>query len=272
MLKRTIVGVALAVLLIAVLYLGAAAQTALFTLAGILSVREIGQVFKQKGHKPCLVPAYLFAAFFGVWILFLQELPFLLFFVVCVMITAAEHILNKNRSVMDCFCGMLCLLYPLLFLALLLSMRMQFENGIGTSALLMAFICPLAGDTLAYFVGSLIGKRPLCPSISPKKTVEGSLASFAGGMVGALLVYVLQPLFGTAAIPAFLCMLIGFVCGFTGQVGDLFASSIKRFAGIKDFGNLLPGHGGVLDRIDSVLFSAPVVYLAISTYVVYFAA
>jgi phosphatidate cytidylyltransferase len=113
-------------------------------------------------------------------------------------------------------------------------------------------------DTGAYFVGSWFGKRgkaiPLAPHLSPKKSRQGAV----GGLVTATLVSLA---FGTwLGLPWYHCAVLGPLLGVLGQVGDLCESAMKRDLGIKDFGTLLPGHGGILDRFDSVLFTAPVAY------------
>jgi phosphatidate cytidylyltransferase len=110
-------------------------------------------------------------------------------------------------------------------------------------------------DIFAYFTGNLFGKHKLCPSISPKKTVEGSI----GGIIGSV---ILCGIFGWFFIPeGFVnCIIIGFAGSLISQIGDLSASVMKRKIGIKDWGTLIPGHGGVLDRIDSMLFTAPLVF------------
>ena len=110
-------------------------------------------------------------------------------------------------------------------------------------------------DIFAYFTGKLFGKHKLCPSISPKKTVEGSIGGVAGSVV-------LCGLFGYFFLPGgfVVCIIIGIVGGIVSQLGDLSASVMKRKMGIKDWSSMIPGHGGVLDRIDSLLFTAPMVY------------
>ena len=110
-------------------------------------------------------------------------------------------------------------------------------------------------DIMAYFSGYLLGKHKLCPHISPKKTIEGSV----GGVIGSV---VLSGLFGYFFMDDVLvhCMIIGVLGGIISQFGDLTASVFKRKMGIKDYGNLIPGHGGILDRFDSVLFTGPMVY------------
>jgi phosphatidate cytidylyltransferase len=110
-------------------------------------------------------------------------------------------------------------------------------------------------DIFAYFTGMAIGSRKLCPGISPKKTVEGAI----GGVLGSVL---LCGLFGFFFLPLGFgnCIVIGVVGGVTSQLGDLSASVLKRKIGIKDWSSLIPGHGGILDRVDSMLFTAPTVF------------
>jgi len=119
----------------------------------------------------------------------------------------------------------------------------------------LIFISAFGSDICAYFTGFAIGKHKLCPHLSPKKTIEGAV----GGVVGAALLCLLF-----ARIFASKYMLHSFIIGVIGailsQCGDLTASAFKRKMGIKDYGNLIPGHGGIMDRVDSILFTAPVVY------------
>jgi phosphatidate cytidylyltransferase len=111
-----------------------------------------------------------------------------------------------------------------------------------------------AGDTVAYFVGRALGKHPFAPHLSPKKTWEGAIASFAGSLlVGCAFSWWL-----TAPVPHLLAMAgVGNVAG---QAGDLLESAYKRSAGVKDSGALLPGHGGILDRIDALILATPAVW------------
>ncbi len=130
----------------------------------------------------------------------------------------------------------------------------------GAWLMLHIAVCVWATDTFAYLVGRAIGKHKLAPSLSPGKTWEGSL----GGLIGATLsgiafsAWIHQPLA--------LGISLGVLAGTVGQIGDLFESALKRERGIKDFGRLLPGHGGVLDRFDSLLFVTPLAYLIITRF------
>lgn len=124
----------------------------------------------------------------------------------------------------------------------------------------LIFITAFLTDTFAYFAGKFFGKRKLCPRLSPRKTIAGSIGGVFGSVLFCCIFGVIMQLMGMKP-DYFLLVLLGVVGSFAAQCGDLFASAIKRHYGIKDFGNIMPGHGGILDRIDSVLLTAPVVYI-----------
>jgi phosphatidate cytidylyltransferase len=126
--------------------------------------------------------------------------------------------------------------------------------GFKLAVLTMALIW--IGDTGAYFVGMALGKRPLAPKISPKKSMEG----LAGGALFTLAAAFLIARFWIWELSAWQALAIGLGVVIFGTLGDLFESLIKRDAGVKDSGSLLPGHGGVLDRFDSMMFALPFVY------------
>ena len=130
------------------------------------------------------------------------------------------------------------------------------QNGIYFLLLLLNFssVC----DMGAYFTGVTIGKHKLCPNISPKKTVEGAV----GGIVSSIIVTVILSLCFDKAIILPVILTIPFCI--LGMVGDLFASAIKRSVDLKDYGNLIPGHGGILDRVDSIIMIAPLLYICIT--------
>lgn len=112
------------------------------------------------------------------------------------------------------------------------------------------------GDTAAYYIGSLRGKMKLAPRISPGKTVEGAIAGLIGSVAGAMA-------YGVIFFPARVALsgfILAFIVGGAGQLGDLCESMLKRAVGLKDSGGLLPGHGGILDRLDSLLFAVPIVF------------
>jgi phosphatidate cytidylyltransferase len=119
------------------------------------------------------------------------------------------------------------------------------------------FLIGWATDTFAYYVGRSIGKRPLAPAVSPKKTWEGAI----GGTLGALLAGVLLKLSILPFINWVHVLVLTLIVAVVGQLGDLAESRMKRAAGVKDSGRLLPGHGGMLDRFDALILAAPAAYL-----------
>lgn len=143
---------------------------------------------------------------------------------------------------------------------------------LGQFLIWMVFIAAFLTDTFAYISGKNFGKHKLCPRLSPKKTIEGSIGGVIGSCVGMVLYGVIvQFIFGLGVNYSHL-ILLGIVGSAAAQFGDLAASRIKRQYGIKDYGNIMPGHGGVMDRFDSVMFTAPVVYLIVSNLPVIFVA
>ncbi len=127
----------------------------------------------------------------------------------------------------------------------------------------MAFISSWVSDTCAYLVGVMIGKHKLAPVLSPKKSIEGAVGGIAGAaLIGALFGRYLDGALGLDGMPVVLAV-VGGAGSVISQVGDLAASAIKRNHDIKDYGKLIPGHGGIMDRFDSVIFTAPITYFLI---------
>jgi phosphatidate cytidylyltransferase len=127
----------------------------------------------------------------------------------------------------------------------------------GVKWIFLLLIIVMAGDTAAFYVGSTLGKRKLYPIVSPKKSVEGMIGGLAGSCVGTLIA-------GATFFPELTvagAIATALIVGLLGQLGDLFESLLKRSFGVKDSGNIFPGHGGMLDRLDSVLFAAPSLYI-----------
>jgi phosphatidate cytidylyltransferase len=126
----------------------------------------------------------------------------------------------------------------------------------GRQWIFLTLITVMSCDTCAYFIGSKIGKRKLYPAVSPNKSVEGAI----GGLVGSVLGVLLVKLSFLPVIGFFDAVLIGLLLGVVGQLGDLFESLLKRACQVKDSGSMIPGHGGILDRLDSLLFAFPIIY------------
>ena len=115
----------------------------------------------------------------------------------------------------------------------------------------------MCGDSAAYYVGTAIGKHKLYPTVSPNKSVEGSVGGLLGSIIGAFIAKMtFFPQLSSAD-----CIIAATLLGILGQAGDLFESMLKRSFGVKDSGCIVPGHGGMLDRLDSILFAAPAAYI-----------
>lgn len=149
-----------------------------------------------------------------------------------------------------------------LSLSCLMHLRVMPHGG---GMVLIPLVAAFCSDSAALFVGMLFGKHKLAPLVSPKKTVEGAIGGLVGGMVGMFLFRVIFFFCTTRALNILWCLVIGLFGAAMGQLGDLSFSVIKRQYGIKDYGRLLPGHGGVLDRFDSVIFAAPVIWLILKS-------
>lgn len=145
-----------------------------------------------------------------------------------------------------------------LFMGMLISIR-----KIDKFIVILPFACAWLSDTGAYFIGSLLGKHKLCEKISPKKTVEGAIAGLIFSIIGSVLFISVMTNFAPNQMAIIKFAFIGLAAGAISQIGDLIFSCIKRDCGKKDFGSILPGHGGILDRFDSVLFVLPFIYYTI---------
>ncbi len=265
---RTVVAVALLALLGLVLWRGGLLQAIVLGVFSVIAVLEMQNVFKRVDMRPFILPQLALGG--GMFLLmyfvsgsdkpqntalFLTAAFFAAFFLL-----ALERALNKKRTNHDLAAGIVTLVYPLALFAFfgLVGFGRSDSSRI---ALVMVFAGVAMADNTAYLVGSMLGKHRLCPAISPKKSVEGAVAGLIGGALGGVISYFMQKLWGLD-IPILTHILICFTGGMIGQIGDLFASTFKRWAEIKDFGSIFPGHGGILDRLDSALFAVPFVYIA----------
>jgi phosphatidate cytidylyltransferase len=169
-----------------------------------------------------------------------------------------------QRVLLDTALGLFALIYVVYPLTLLTLIKAHED---GTGLLVFLFVCVWFGDIAALYVGKNFGRKKLAPQLSPNKTWEGSIASVAGSVAFGMGVYYLGQFLDTRGFaqlhigwPIWQLVLLAIVLNFAAQLGDLLESAIKRGAGIKDSGTMLPGHGGILDRIDALLLAAPVLW------------
>ena len=147
----------------------------------------------------------------------------------------------------------------------LLTLRYIPDSTLGLWTLLVPVVATVGTDVAAYFTGIYLGRHKLVPRLSPGKTVEGSLGGLAGSVVGLFILWGFAAWLNPEGMPftAWELVLIGLFLSVVSQIGDLAESMLKRYYGIKDSGSFLPGHGGLLDRIDSLLFCIPTAYFLV---------
>lgn len=197
----------------------------------------------------------------------LKPYRFMAFLFLAMILSCTMLFDHKNVTFVDvACCGAATFIIPMA-LSCIISTRYLYEDYLpGVFLLVYLLFCAWLGDSGAFFVGTFLGKHKLCPEISPKKTVEGMI----GGILTVGVAVTVQCLVYNLILPSTLKMNyaviipIGMVASVLGVLGDLSMSVIKRQYNIKDFGNIMPGHGGILDRFDSVLFVAPFIYMVFS--------
>ncbi len=271
---RLLSGILLVAIALAVLLKGGALLAVVLFLVSLIAYQELTAACKVRGEEMdpsslvkvgCVMTLVYYGALglslgFGIWIacstmVIVIVAAFLAFLFVYVFAFPKYHADQIMTAMFSFFYGpvMLSFLYLL---------REGMDEGI--YLVWFVFLASWGSDTCAYCVGVLIGKHKMTPKLSPKKSVEGAV----GGVAGAALLFVLYTYFvinrytGIALSLPFAAIL-GTVGALISMVGDLAASAVKRDHGIKDYGKLIPGHGGIMDRFDSVIVAAPVVFIGI---------
>jgi len=260
MIKRIITGVVAAPFAVLIFWLGGIVMQVVVTLIILAGMHELFRAF-SKNWVPVHFVGYAFALIYMAFIqTFMDGNSFFLFFTAFILAVLTVLVLfHKKVSVNDCAVTIFGFFYVCVLMSTVYLVRNIEELGV--FVIWIVFISAWGTDTGAYFVGVNFGKHKLT-SLSPKKTVEGVV----GGVVTAALVSALYGLalsrFSPLDMPLVLPLaIIGAGGAVLSIIGDLSASAVKRGTGIKDFGSIFPGHGGIMDRFDSVLFTAPSVYL-----------
>lgn len=224
----------------------------------ILGLSEIFKMLELKGIKPIKIQAYLYLAVF----IFMfcksgfSHLPLLLFLMLFTILTQKVIKIGElDRVMIDVSATFLSILY-FAFLGGFLVMIRCFEGQSGQKLIILFLAIIWIGDTAAMHIGKAFGVRKLS-HLSPNKTVEGAIAGAIGSILGAIIFKIITQL----NIPFRHTILLGFIVGVVGQIGDLIESMFKRSVRLKDSGTIFPGHGGAMDRIDSLLFGAPAFFL-----------
>jgi len=178
---------------------------------------------------------------------------------VLLVITSTTLVMWRRSTPAEMLESVCSTLFPVFFISLTLGHLVALRclpGDSGKAPLMMLFICVILGDTVAFYVGSTFGRHKLAPSLSPKKSWEGALGGVAASVIGALIAH----FWFYPELPLGHAVILGVLLGLAGIQGDLAASLVKRASGVKDSSRLLPGHGGLLDRTDSLLFAGPILY------------
>ena len=255
---RIITGLVLIPLLVIVLLSNIHIIAAAVTIVSVLGLSEFFKATDLKKHKGLCLLGYMAAVVFCLRTYISVGVYMLLFYVGMVTVFVLMLKNHKTLSVTD---GGL-MIFGTIYIPLLLSTLIDIGGlQYGKFLLWIVFIGAFATDTFAYFTGVFFGKHKLCPEISPKKTIEGSIGGTVGCIVLLLLYGLLLDKVFEMDINYVKLTILGVIASPVSQIGDLTASIIKRKFGVKDYGNLFPGHGGILDRLDSVIAVAPLVYI-----------
>ncbi|NLY84742.1 MAG: phosphatidate cytidylyltransferase [Tissierellia bacterium] len=216
-------------------------------IVSIIGLREFYKAIENVKATPCYLVGYLGTT--GILLSFIfPNINLDLIFTIIILILLIIMVVHKGYSLKD----ISLTLFGIIYIPFLLFHIGYLDN---TIFLYLIFIIAFGTDTFAYIIGNLFGKNKLSPTISPNKTIEG----FIGGILGSVVLVVLYSVYFKIT-PLWSMILLSILTSILSQLGDLAASKIKRITKIKDFGNIMPGHGGVLDRFDSIIFAAPIIY------------
>ncbi|MCR5214614.1 MAG: phosphatidate cytidylyltransferase [Eubacterium sp.] len=263
---RLISGIVLVAITILVLWLGGPFTGLTIMALSLVGVYELCKVYEIEKRSPAVL-AYVWTAIYYAMLIFRNvevkgfqlgrlTLPLMITYLLAIL---AAYVIRfpkyHDREIMAAF---MSFFYVSVMLSYIYKIRVMDEGGY---FVVLIFICSWGNDTLAYCTGMLFGKHKMSPKLSPKKSVEGLI----GGIVGAGLLGLIYGIFLKTRIESiphveialFIICALGAI---PAVIGDLAASAIKRNNDIKDYGKLIPGHGGVLDRFDSIIFTAPIIY------------
>lgn len=263
--QRLIYGTLCAVVTIVAIVLSTETRVLFLVLASLVAGWEIARAFKKVDIHVEKWPAFLLCTFCtGLLCVGKSGYVFPVFMIIMIALFS-QMILTGRPNIKNLYATLGIMAYPLS--PILLMVYIALKDHLWAPVFLNAIVPAILSDTFALFGGSLFGKHKLAPHISPKKTVEGLISGLIFGTLSGFGVHYILVAFSRNLIPLWAVVIAAFFSAVSGAFGDLAASAIKREVGIKDYSNLIPGHGGVLDRVDSVLFSIPVCYMIYALFV-----
>lgn len=250
LLVRSLSGVLYVSLILSTLFFDRIWALLLFAILGTITLHEFLNLIKNKSYLPYLI------LFISLGLLYIQEYTIfasILLVVSCLFNTTLAYQLFKTKQPTYSIVYQYALSFLYLIAGFLFIIKIAYAD---INLLLAIFLLIWANDSFAYLVGVKFGKRKLFPSVSPKKSIEG----FIGGIVGAILVSLIigYKIYPSIALVDWIILAI--LAGSLGTIGDLIQSKFKRRAGVKDSGKIMPGHGGMYDRLDSIIYTSPFIY------------
>lgn len=255
---RLISGIFIVIIAALALYLGGNVTLGLIAIISLIGVMEVLRVLKL---NKLVLGGCIYVFTIGYYVLlYFEEVKYILpLLILLLMVLMSCYVFtfpkfNSGQIVFTYF----SFFYVSLMLSYVYRTRML-ENGLALVALI--FLSAWGNDTCAYCVGVLFGKHKMTPKLSPKKSIEGAIGGVIGAAIlGAIYGLIIKNYVDFSYNPVVLFTIVCFCGSFISIIGDLAASAIKRDNSIKDYGKLIPGHGGILDRFDSIIFTAPVVF------------
>lgn len=262
--SRVLSGAALVILMIAGVFAGNAVFTALFTVISILGMYELYQIYHI--HKSSIgIAGYIFAIIFDGLLFFQLDSIANIFMIFTLILFMIIYVMEFPKYTTDqMMMAYIGFMYVTVMLSYVFRIRALHDGAI---LVWLVFICSWINDTCAYLVGVMFGKHKMTPQLSPKKSFEGAIGGIAGtAVVCALYGYLVQNFLHTfdGYSSVILFAIAGALGAFISIFGDLAASGIKRNHNVKDYGNIIPGHGGIMDRFDSMVFIAPVIFYTLT--------
>ena len=263
--QRVIFGALCAVITIVALVLSSGSRVAFFVLASLIAGWEMARAFEKSGFHVEKWPAFMLCTFCtGLLCIGKQGYVFPVFMIIMVALFG-QMILTGRPNIRNLYATLGIMAYPLS--PILLMVYISLQDHLWAPVFLNAILPAILSDTFALFGGRLFGKHKLAPDISPKKTWEGLITGLIFATLSGFGVHYILAAFSRNIIPLWAVVAASFLSAVSGAFGDLAASAVKRDAGIKDYSNLIPGHGGILDRVDSALFAIPVCYMVYAMFV-----
>ena len=260
MLTRVISAIVVIAIVLFCMITNTLTRVVFIALIGFIGCHEILNAFKKGGYQVVSWPAYAF--WIGSVASILLGLPvemIMMLIVLLVMGMFIQRCLSHKMTNRELFASLSPIFYPLLFFVMIMEMIWE-ETTYWPMIFVLGVSAVVLCDTFALFVGRRFGKHKLTP-ISPKKTVEGLVGGLVFGTLSGAIVYVVLNQTSLEVMSLPFCLISAFFASLVGVFGDLAASSVKREASIKDYSKLIPGHGGIMDRVDSAIFAIPMVYV-----------